>query len=127
MDDTAPTRLVWRPSDLAVTVTLITTRPPEASWPIWQRAGCCPEHLPLLLWMWKRSVPLLSSAATTFCAVSGARDDADVTVTVDRARFNDVILGQTTLPEQIAAGTARIDGNAAALHEFIDLLDRFEF
>ena len=58
---------------------------------------------------------------------SRARDSADVTVMVDRARFNDVILGQVTLADQIADGTAQLDGDENVLHEFIALLDTFEF
>jgi alkyl sulfatase BDS1-like metallo-beta-lactamase superfamily hydrolase len=57
----------------------------------------------------------------------GSSDAADVSLTVNRSDFNDVILGQTKLTEQIAAGTAKLDGNADALHEFIELLDTFEF
>jgi alkyl sulfatase BDS1-like metallo-beta-lactamase superfamily hydrolase len=58
---------------------------------------------------------------------NGAHDAADVSVTIDRSQFNDVILGQTTLPDQISAGTAHVDGNVDALHEFIGLLDTFDF
>ena len=58
---------------------------------------------------------------------AGAHDAADVSVTIDRSQFNDVILGETTLPDQISAGTAQIDGDGDALHEFIGLLDTFEF
>jgi alkyl sulfatase BDS1-like metallo-beta-lactamase superfamily hydrolase len=57
----------------------------------------------------------------------GVDDGADVSVTVDRGQFNDVILGQTTIGDQIAAGTAKLNGDADALHEFIELLDTFEF
>jgi alkyl sulfatase BDS1-like metallo-beta-lactamase superfamily hydrolase len=56
----------------------------------------------------------------------GHSDNPDVAVTVDRSRFNDVILGKTTLPDQIAAGTAQLDGDDNALHDFIGLLDTFE-
>jgi alkyl sulfatase BDS1-like metallo-beta-lactamase superfamily hydrolase len=34
---------------------------------------------------------------------------------------------QTSLPHQIAAGIAKVQGNESALHEFIGLLDSFEF
>ena len=57
----------------------------------------------------------------------GHHDNPNVTITVDRSRFNDVILGQTTLPDEVAAGTATVQGDARALHEFIELLDTFEF
>jgi alkyl sulfatase BDS1-like metallo-beta-lactamase superfamily hydrolase len=43
------------------------------------------------------------------------------------SRRPNVILRQTTLRDQIAAGTAQIQGNEDALHEFISLLDIFEF
>ncbi len=57
----------------------------------------------------------------------GKHASADVSVTVDRNAFNDVILGQTTLADQLANGTAQLDGDQQALHEFIGLLDTFEF
>jgi alkyl sulfatase BDS1-like metallo-beta-lactamase superfamily hydrolase len=57
----------------------------------------------------------------------GSHDSPDVSVTVDRDRFNDVILGQMTLADQIQQGTAQLDGDANVLHEFISLLDTFEF
>jgi alkyl sulfatase BDS1-like metallo-beta-lactamase superfamily hydrolase len=57
----------------------------------------------------------------------GHHDNPNVTITIDRSQFNDVILGQTTLPDEVAAGTATVEGDARALHEFIELLDTFEF
>ena len=57
----------------------------------------------------------------------GHHDNPDVSVTVDRSSFNDVILGQTTLADQIAAGTAQLEGNQDVLHEFVELLDTFQF
>jgi len=54
-------------------------------------------------------------------------DAPDVSVTVDRSRFNEVILGQTTLADQISDGSAKIEGDENALHEFIELLDTFDF
>jgi alkyl sulfatase BDS1-like metallo-beta-lactamase superfamily hydrolase len=57
---------------------------------------------------------------------SGAHDTPDVSITVDRGKFNDVILGQTTLADEIHAGTAKLDGDADALHEFVGMLDTFE-
>ena len=58
---------------------------------------------------------------------AGTHDTADASITVDRTAFNDVILGQTTLADQINNGTATLDDDQNAVHEFIDLLDTFEF
>ncbi|MFT4049204.1 MAG: alkyl sulfatase dimerization domain-containing protein [Solirubrobacterales bacterium] len=58
---------------------------------------------------------------------SGLSGDADVTVTIDRADLNEVILGVKTLDELIGSGTARLDGDAAVLGDFVKLLDEFEF
>jgi alkyl sulfatase BDS1-like metallo-beta-lactamase superfamily hydrolase len=58
---------------------------------------------------------------------NGSHGEPDVSVTVDRSKFNEVILGATTLPDQIAAGAARVEGDEPALHDFIGLLDSFEF
>ena len=57
----------------------------------------------------------------------GTHDTADASISVDRSAFNEVILGQTTLAEQIKNGTATLEGDHNSLHEFIDLLDTFEF
>jgi alkyl sulfatase BDS1-like metallo-beta-lactamase superfamily hydrolase len=58
---------------------------------------------------------------------AGGHDNPDVSVTVDRVKFNDVILGQTTLADDIKQGTAELAGDESLLHEFISLLDTFEF
>src|SRR5262249_28234812 len=54
---------------------------------------------------------------------SGAGDDAEATVTLDRSALNDVILGVASLADQLAAGAATIDGDQQALHELLGLLD----
>jgi alkyl sulfatase BDS1-like metallo-beta-lactamase superfamily hydrolase len=58
---------------------------------------------------------------------SGAADDADAAVTLDRSALNDVILGVAPLADQLAAGTATIEGDEQALHDLLALLDSFEF
>ncbi|MBN9621872.1 MAG: MBL fold metallo-hydrolase, partial [Actinobacteria bacterium] len=58
---------------------------------------------------------------------AGAADDVDVTVTIHRTDLNRVILKEADLESQIAAGTAKVDGDAQALHDFLALLDEFEF
>jgi alkyl sulfatase BDS1-like metallo-beta-lactamase superfamily hydrolase len=58
---------------------------------------------------------------------NGTHDTPDVAVTIDRSQFDNIIVGQTTLADQIESGTARLQGDADALHEFIGLLDTFEF
>ena len=40
--------------------------------------------------------------------------------------LNQVILGKTTLPQEIALGKIRIEGNAKAVQELFGLLDVFE-
>lgn len=52
--------------------------------------------------------------------------DADATLTIDRNRFNEVVLGQSQLMELVQAGEAVIDGNAEKFVEFMSLLDTFE-
>ncbi|HWH20357.1 MAG TPA: alkyl sulfatase C-terminal domain-containing protein, partial [Solirubrobacterales bacterium] len=58
---------------------------------------------------------------------AGAEEGADATVTIDRADLNRVILKGATLEELLGDGTARIDGDAAALHDLLGLLDDFDF
>ena len=53
-----------------------------------------------------------------------AKPDASVTLT--RKSINDIILGQATLDDKIAAGEVRVTGDQAALADFVGLLDSFE-
>ena len=57
----------------------------------------------------------------------GAAQDAHASVTIDRAHLDEVILGVAPIADQIADGRATIEGDAQALHDFIGLLDAFEF
>jgi alkyl sulfatase BDS1-like metallo-beta-lactamase superfamily hydrolase len=57
----------------------------------------------------------------------GTGEHLDAHVTIDRAGLDDVILGAAPLPEQIAGGRASVEGDEQVLHEFIGLLDDFEF
>lgn len=58
---------------------------------------------------------------------SGADAGAEATVTIDRADLNRVILKAATLETLLADGTARIEGDAGALHDLLGLLDDFDF
>lgn len=53
--------------------------------------------------------------------------DADATLITTRAALDRVVLGEASLPEALASGEARIEGNAAKLGEFLSLMDTFEF
>ena len=57
----------------------------------------------------------------------GSSGDAAVTLTVDRAVFDLVLLGKTTLPEQLQSGAASVSGNPAMLLAFFGTLDRPDF
>jgi alkyl sulfatase BDS1-like metallo-beta-lactamase superfamily hydrolase len=52
---------------------------------------------------------------------------ADASLTMTRAALDEIVLGEVTLAEELAAGKARIDGNPDKLVEFLSLLDNFEF
>ena len=43
------------------------------------------------------------------------------------ADLDDVILGTAPLADQIADGRAQVEGDEQALHDFVGLLDDFEF
>ena len=53
--------------------------------------------------------------------------DADVRVSIARADLDEVILGTAPIADQIADGRAKLDGDQQILHDFIALLDDFEF
>ncbi|SFL98621.1 alkyl/aryl-sulfatase [Marinobacter zhejiangensis] len=53
--------------------------------------------------------------------------DADVSFTVDRAKFNEVILGTSKLTDLVESGDAELEGDSGKFDEFLSLLDSFEF
>lgn len=53
--------------------------------------------------------------------------EADASLTMTRAALDEIVLGEATLAEELAAGKASIDGNPEKLVEFLSLLDTFEF
>ena len=54
-------------------------------------------------------------------------EQADATVTLDRATLDRIVLQKTTVADAIAAGDVKVTGNPAKLDELLSHLDRFEF
>lgn len=52
---------------------------------------------------------------------------ADATMTLTRTALDQVVLGEATLADKLAAGEVKIEGNQAKLVEFLSLMDNFEF
>jgi len=52
---------------------------------------------------------------------------ADASVTLTRTALDQVVLGEATLPDKLASGEVKIEGNQAKLVEFLSLMDNFEF
>jgi alkyl sulfatase BDS1-like metallo-beta-lactamase superfamily hydrolase len=52
-------------------------------------------------------------------------DDAQTTITLDRATLNDIILKQTTLSDAIENNKITIDGNQESLNQLLSLMDTF--
>lgn len=68
----------------------------------------------------------LSNGALSHLA--GRRSDkADASITIKRSTLDDVVLGNTTLEKETAAGNVTIDGNPKKLGELVALLDKFDF
>ena len=53
-------------------------------------------------------------------------DDADVTLTLSRALFNEIILGNTSMPKEILIGDVEFDGNPIAFYRLFARLDNFD-
>ena len=53
-------------------------------------------------------------------------EDADATVTMDRAVLDSINLGQTTIADAMLEGTVDVEGNPLKLVEFLGLIDRFD-
>ena len=52
---------------------------------------------------------------------------ANADVTIPRTVLNDIVLGQTTLADQVKAGKVTIKGKQEAVNEFVAMLDKFDF
>lgn len=52
---------------------------------------------------------------------------ADATLTIAKREIDRIHLGQSTMPEVIAAGQARLDGRRETFAEFMALLDDFPY
>lgn len=52
--------------------------------------------------------------------------DADATLTLDRAMFNELVLQTVTMPDAIKTGKVRATGNASRFDELMGLMDSFE-
>jgi alkyl sulfatase BDS1-like metallo-beta-lactamase superfamily hydrolase len=74
----------------------------------------------------QRYILELENEALSHIAGRQARD-ADATVTLTRAKLNDVLLGQTTFEKELDAGNISVAGNAAALNDLLSMLDSFDF
>jgi len=59
------------------------------------------------------------------CLADRHAEAADATVTFDRATLNRVILRELALPDAMAAGAVRMEGNAAKVAELFGMLDDF--
>jgi alkyl sulfatase BDS1-like metallo-beta-lactamase superfamily hydrolase len=53
-------------------------------------------------------------------------EDADLTITIDRADFEATMMGKKTLMAQIDDGTAKIDGDRGVLEQLASTLVHFE-
>ena len=54
-------------------------------------------------------------------------DNADATITLDRASLDAIMLGETTLDKAVADGKVKVTGDSAKLGELTAMLDTFEF
>lgn len=69
---------------------------------------------------------VLGLSNRTLYHVKGRHDrDADATITMTRASLIDVVTQQTTIPDEIAAGRVKLDGDATALLTMLGNLDTF--
>jgi len=68
----------------------------------------------------------LSNGAPSY--LTGRQSDkADASVTINRSTLKTVVLGETTLEREIAAGNVTVDGDPKKLGQLVALLDKFEF
>lgn len=54
-------------------------------------------------------------------------DQSDATLATTRAALDQIVLGEASLADKLAAGEAKIEGSQEKLIEFLSLMDNFEF
>jgi alkyl sulfatase BDS1-like metallo-beta-lactamase superfamily hydrolase len=54
-------------------------------------------------------------------------EDVDASININRSTLNSILLGETTLKDEVASGEVSIDGEAEALAELLLLMDNFNF
>ena len=72
----------------------------------------------------RRYVLNLENCALTYLA-DRQRDDADATVTLDRAVLDSIVLRELTVADAVRRGLVRVEGDGATVVELFDLLDDF--
>ncbi len=64
---------------------------------------------------------------STLTAIEGFQaEDADLTITINRADLETVMMGQKTLAAQIEDGTAKVEGNTEVLDQLASTMITFE-
>jgi alkyl sulfatase BDS1-like metallo-beta-lactamase superfamily hydrolase len=58
---------------------------------------------------------------------NGQIKDADATVTIPRAVLNNIVLGDTTLKNELDSGRVSIQGKTESVNELVSMLDKFDF
>ncbi len=71
----------------------------------------------------KYMIELSNSALTNIANVQS--DKADLTITMDRADLNSIMMGAATFEDKIEAGKAKLDGNRKPYDELKNMLDTF--
>jgi len=67
----------------------------------------------------------MSNATLTHIAGYQAKD-ADLTITLNRTDFEEIMLGKTKLAELAKAGKAKVDGNAGVLKQLASVVEMFD-
>jgi alkyl sulfatase BDS1-like metallo-beta-lactamase superfamily hydrolase len=66
------------------------------------------------------------SNATLTTQAGFQSNDPDVTVTIDRSDFEDVIIGTATFIDQIATGVAKVEGDVTGIQAMFGALVEFD-
>jgi alkyl sulfatase BDS1-like metallo-beta-lactamase superfamily hydrolase len=72
----------------------------------------------------QRCATTLENCALT-CLIDRHAEHADCTVSLERAALNRLVLRELALPEALAQGAVRIDGDGRRLAQLLDLLEDF--
>ena len=68
----------------------------------------------------------LENSVLGYRKVDTFKNEAEVTLTINRDTLDKIQMGETTLDKEIASGNVKVNGNTQKLKEYMGLFDNFK-